>query len=112
VIAIRDVIRAIEAASIKIVFMAGNIFWFLVNQAFQVNRGIFVLTLAFFLNTHIHPGHTVIVISRIFPLSADQQMFLFINQVLAVIFGHLKTRDQLYSIGGTGLFTKSAVYAP
>ena len=49
------------------------------------------------------PGDAPEVIAGIFAGSIDQQVFLFIHQILAVELAHLEIRRQLNRIRGAGL---------
>lgn len=44
----------------------------------------------------------------IFPGTAYQQVFLFINKIGACVFAHFKIGRQLYGVGGAGFLTKAA----
>src|SRR5690606_1388798 len=48
------------------------------------------------------------VITGVFTLAVDRQVFLFIYKVLAVVFRHFEIRQQLDGVGGTGFFAKAA----
>ena len=62
------------------------------------------LRLSLFLLPQRPDRHLVKIISRIFSLAVDQQIFFFKHQVLPFVFAHFKIRDQLNGISWTGIF--------
>ena len=81
-------------------------------QAVDVDRGVFVLGLTLVLSFDGKPCNTIKIITRIFPLSADEQVLFFIDQVPAAVFSHLAVRRELNGVGRTGLLTEAAEDAP
>lgn len=82
------------------------------NQAFQVNGRIFIISFPNPFDPHIHTCNLIEIITMVFTFTAYKKMFLFIYKVLPVIFSHFKIGDQLYGIGRAGLFAITAEYAP
>src|SRR5690606_26598171 len=59
-------------------------------------------------NPYSNPSLSIVVITMVFSLAIYQKVFLFIDQILAVVFSHFKIGYQLYSISRTGIFAKPA----
>src|SRR5690606_35913 len=81
------------------------------KQGFQVDRRVFTLCFPLVFASNRQSGYLVIIISVVFPFAVDQQILLFINQVLAVVFSHFVVRDQLDCVGGAGLLAISTINA-
>ena len=78
----------------------------------NVNRRGLVRGLPLVLPTDLYSGDVPEVIAGIFARSIDEQVFLFIHQVLAVKLAHFKIGCQLNRIRGAGLLTIPAENAP
>src|ERR1700722_6529762 len=66
----------------------------------------FVLRLPFCLARYGEAGYAVKAIIGIFSGSANQQILLFINHIMSLIFAHLEIRSELNGVGWTCFFTK------
>src|SRR3974390_2574137 len=64
--------------------------------------------LALVLTTDPDSGNAPEVISRILPWAIDQQIVLFVNQVLPVKLAHLEVRRQLDGVRRASLFAQTA----
>src|SRR5713226_5489284 len=73
------------------------------QQAAQVHGRRFVLGLTFIFSFNRQARDPVEVVAGILPGAVDQQVFFLVDQVLAVIFTHLKVRRQLDCVGRAGL---------
>src|SRR5690606_40275545 len=65
------------------------------QQSLDVDRLGFVLRRTFRLAGDGQARDAVEVVVRVFPGAGDQQVFLLIHQVLALVFAHLEIRRQL-----------------
>ena len=68
----------------------------------------FVLRFSLILSADLHAGHAPIVVAGIFARPIDQQVLLFVHQVLAMILAHLEIRRQLDRIGGARFLAEAA----
>ncbi len=66
--------------------------------------GCFALAFAADLSSRYPP----VVIARILAGAIDQQVLLFINQILPVKLPHLEIRSELNGVGGAGFFAETA----
>src|SRR5579871_3238952 len=81
---------------------------FLGHQAAQIRGRRLALGLALVFAADVDPGHPPEVVVRVLAGTADQQVFLFVNHVLAVIFAHLSIGRELDGIGRACLFAITA----
>ena len=78
----------------------------------DIDRRVFVLSLTLVLSFDGKPCNAIKIITRIFTLPADEQVFFFIDQVLTAVFSHLAIRRELNGVSRTGLFAEAAEDAP
>src|SRR5215813_7571619 len=74
----------------------------------DVDGGRFMCRLALVLSTDFDSGYAPEVVSRILAGPIDQQVLLFVDQVLPVKFAHLEVRRQLDGVGRTGFLAIAA----
>src|ERR1700733_14477339 len=78
------------------------------HQFFYVYGFLLGHTFALSLNAGVHARYFIEIIPVIFSLPVDEQVFLFINEVLTMILAHFKIGDELDSICRAGFFAVSA----
>ena len=81
------------------------------HQAFHIDWFLFVLCLAFILSFNRKTGHAVKVVVMVFARPADDEVFLFIDQVLPFVLAHFEISGELDRIGRAGFFAVSTEYA-
>src|SRR5262249_30859063 len=74
----------------------------------DVDGGRFMCRLALVLSTDFDSGDAPEVVSRMLAGPVDQQVVLFVDQVLPVKFAHLEVRRQLDSVGRAGFLAVTA----
>src|SRR5690348_12025949 len=74
----------------------------------KISGQSFAFRLPLVLPSDLHSGDTPVVVAGILANAADQQVFLFINQVLPIVFGHLEIRSELNRVGRASLFAETA----
>src|SRR5690606_26719789 len=78
-------------------------------KAFDVYGFIFILGLPLILSCYGHTGNLVVVVSRIFPRPVNEEVCLFVHEVLAVELSHFKIRDELNGIRRACFFAVAAI---
>src|SRR5258705_366028 len=74
----------------------------------DIDRRRFVLRFALILPADLNSCHSPVVVPGMFPGAIDQQILLFIYQVVSMKLSHLEIRSKLDSVGGAGLFAQTA----
>jgi hypothetical protein len=74
----------------------------------DVDRRRFTLRIALILAADLNARYSPVVVPRMLAGSIDQQVFLFIDQVLTVKLAHLEIRGKLDGVGRAGLFAQAA----
>src|SRR5690349_4640643 len=81
------------------------------HQAPHVHRRFLVLRFALVLAGDGQAGDAVEVVAGLLADAVDQQVFLLVHHVLAVVLGHLVVRRQLDRVGRAGFLAQPAVDA-
>jgi hypothetical protein len=82
------------------------------HQSPDIYRGVLVFGFAFVFAVDRESSHPVKVIVGILAGTVDQQILLFVDQVLPLVLAHLEIGSELDGIGGTRLLTKSTKDTP
>src|SRR6185437_6131887 len=78
------------------------------RQPVHICRWSFVLRLALVFAFNLNSRNTPEVITGVLARSTDQQIFFFVDQILAVVLRHLEIRRELNGIGRASIFAKPA----
>jgi len=72
-----------------------------------VHRWILVLSFSFVFSGYRHSCDPIEIVIRIFAGTVYQQIVLFVDQIVALIFAHFKVIGKLDSVRGARLFAES-----